>query len=263
MPGEKAKLIRIIAILIAAGLLVFLLIYLRNTAYLANSFIQKSRTIIYSRLSFVGNFLSEIKKIKNLTLENIKLKEENHNLLSLLSEQSELKEQNIFLREAINLPMLSGRRLIDAGIFNTQFTPNGYHVLINKGADDGIKKGDIIISSGGILIGIVDQTASSYSKASTVSNLDFKATIETLFKGITGIATGSLGDGIYLDFIYQNDEITEGDIVITSGSDNFPPGLILGKVVRIKSENGSLFKIVQVKPIMNELDLSRVLIISQ
>ena len=95
------------------------------------------------------------------------------------------------------------------------------------------------------------------------TNLNFKATITILAKNISGIAHGAMTEGLYLDFISQNDEIREDDTVITSGNDIFPPGLIIGKVVKIDPGSGGLFKQVKVHPLSEDLNISRVLVITK
>lgn len=247
----------------AVGLLVFLILYSKIIVHTINSFTQEVRVIVYSRLNFIGNFISELKNVKALMKENLKLQEENQKLFASLANQSYLKEENDFLRESLNLSVLSDRELAEAGIFNLQFTPKGHYLLMNKGAKDGIEKDDVAISSSGILIGVVSAIFENYSRVHAVTNPDFKATIRVLFKDISGIARGAMGNGIYLEFISQNDEINKGDVIITSGSDIFPPGLIIGKVAEIGKESGNLFKNVRVEPMLKEISLGRVLVIKK
>lgn len=258
---KNLKLLRISIILIAVGLLVFLILYSRNTLVKANGFLQGARISAYSKLSFIGSFISEVGGINTLTRENLKLREENQDLLARLAFQEDLKGQNERMREAMGLPAISGRNLLDAGVFNLGSDPGGHHLLINKGAKDSLKKDDVVISASGVLIGIVDEPFENYSRINTVMSIVFKATIKVLSKDISGIAKGAVENGIYLDFISQNDEISEGDTIVTSGNDIFPAGLIIGKVSRVSADSGSLFKTVIVEPAFNDINLGRVLVI--
>ena len=260
---KNKKLLSLITIFLAAGLLVFLVYFARTAVDRVSLFLQEARVLTYAKLSFIGNFVSTLNGIAALTGENIELKEENKNLLSLLASQAELEEENYFLREALNLPTLEERKLHEAEIFDFQFTPDGYSLFINKGESDGIEKGLIVITSSGILVGAVDEVFKNYSRVVTVTNLKFKVTIKILLKNISGIANGASKEGVFLDFISQNDEVIEGDMVVTSGTDIFPPGLIVGKISRVSSNSGNLFKDVKVEPTMTEVNLSRVLIIGQ
>lgn len=258
---KNGKLWRSVIYFLAVGLLIFLLIYLRTVGNSVNYFFQEIRVSVYSRLSFIGSFISEIKTLKKLTEENIQLKKEKQSLISSLANQEKLKEENIFLRESLELGFIQETRSLIVGIFNLESTPRGHTLLINKGQKDGIKKDDVITSSSGVLIGIVDRPFENYSRVITVTNLNFKTTVKVIFKNTSGIAIGSMGEGIYLDFISENDDVVEGDIVITTDNDIFPPGLIVGKIVQISSSNGGLFKNVRVKPAMEEINLSQALVL--
>src|SRR3989338_9678770 len=258
---ENRKLWRPIIYFLAVGLLIFLLIYLRSAGNAINYFLQETRVVIYSKLSFVGNFISEIKTIKSLTEENIRLKEERQALLVDLAGQEILTEENIFLRESLGLSITPEQRSLVVGVFNLESTPRGHNLLINKGQIDGVKKDDVVISSSGVLIGFIDDISDNHSRIVMVTNLDFKTTIKIISKNTFGIATGAMGDGIHLDFISENDDAVEGDIVVTTGNDTFPPGLIVGKVIEVSSSNDGLFKNVKVKPAVEEINLSRALVL--
>lgn len=258
---KNVKLWRPVIYFLAVGLLIFLFIYLRIVGSTVNYFFQETRVVMYSQLSFIGNFISEIKSVKALTDETIHLKEERQNFLSRLAEQETLTEENIFLRESLRLPIIQEKKSIIVGVFNLESTPRGHNLLINKGRRDGIKKDDVVTSSYGVLIGVIDDVSENYSRVITVTHLDFKTTIKIISKNISGIATGSMGDGINLDFISENDDVVEGDTVVTTGNDTFPPGLIVGRVIEVRSSDDGLFKNVKVKPATEEINLSRALVL--
>lgn len=261
-PGNL-KFLRIAIIFIAAGLLVFFIFYSRTTIFKAGRGFQTIRTGTYSKLSFIGSFLSEIKRNKTLIEENYRLEEENRKLLARLAIQEELKEQNDFLREALDLKAAEPYKMTDANVFNIQSDPEGNYLLINKGTDEGIKKDDVVVTSSGVLIGLVGSVFENYSKVNSVIHGNFKATISVLPGNIPGIARGAMEEGIILDFISQNDEINENDLVVTSGNDIIPAGLILGKITRISADDGNLFKNVRVAPMFKDLNISNILIINK
>ena len=247
--------------ILAAGLLVFLgFIGIKFESPLV-WFIERPSSFIFSRISYLSSFLVELGKIRNLTQENIFLREENTRLLSRITFQLQLEEENKSLREALNLPLLSDFKVIDAGTFNINFGPKGHHLLINKGLADDIKQDSTVISTAGVLVGRVSEVFDSYSVVGTVTDSNFKATIRVLETNVSGIARGSLQEGIFIDFISQGDEVKDGDTVITDGNDLSPPGLIIGKVSYVSMENGDVFKKVQVKPAMSSVDISKVVVL--
>lgn len=248
-------------LIVAVSLLIFLFTYLWPASNALHYFLQETRVAAYSKLSFIGNFISEIKSLKNLTKENIILKEEKRGLLTGLAGLQTLKEENIFLRESLRLKITQEIQPLVVGVFNLESTPRGHNLLINKGQKDGVKKDEVVISSSGVLIGVVDAIFDNYSRVVIVTNLNFKTTIKILSRNTSGIATGAMGDGIYLDFISEKDDVVEGDIVVTTGNDIFPPDLIVGRVVKVSLSNDGIFKNVRVKPAMEETGLNRAILL--
>ena len=227
-------------------------------------FLKNFRIYSFSKLNVFSYLLSNIGSISTLTQENIVLKMENTKLQTQLASQDEFREQIIFLKEALDLEVVAGHHLIDARSFNLQFTPKGHTFLVNKGTISGVRAGNIIISSSGILVGIVSSTEEDFSRADLVSNLDLKVTIKVLGKNTIGIAHGILAGGLLVDFISKNDSIEEGDLIVTNGNDLFPPGLLVGRVSKITDNNdGELFKNVVIEPEYNNVNLDRVLILQE
>ena len=111
---------------------------------------------------------------------------------------------------------------------------------------------------------MVDNVDEGFSRASLITNSGSKITVKVLGKNTTGIARGFLNEGLRLDFISQNDQIVEGDTIITNGNDMFPPGLLIGKVSNIIfADDGDLFKKVILEPEFKKINLDRVLILTQ
>lgn len=250
-------------LIVAVGLLVFLFVYLRPFGSVVSHFLQETRVVVYSKLSFIGNFISEINRARTLTEENMSLKQERQNLLGNLAGLETLTEENIFLRELLGLEITRETRSLVVGVFNLESTPRGHYLLINKGHKDGVKKDDVVISSSGVLIGILDDISENYSRVITVTSLSFKTTIKIISKNISGIARGGMAEGIYLDFISEYDDVVEGDTVVTTGNDTFPPDLIVGQIVRVSSSNDGIFKSIKVKPAIEEINLSRAVVLSR
>lgn len=259
--GQNLKFIKFGTYFLAAGLLVFLLFFFDLRTYINIDVIQNGRVYLFSKMSFLGSFISEIKKIKDLTQENILLKDQNRELLSKLAFQAELEKDNEFLRQTLGLDNIKDRHLVEARIYNIQFTPEGHTILLNKGVSASIKKDGIVISSYGILIGRITEVLDDFSIASLVSDPDIKVTVRLLENSTAGIARGIFDRGIQLDFISQNDEVAENNTVITSGNDLFPSGLVVGRVRNISSNDGSLFKKIEVEPEFKKISLDRVLIL--
>src|SRR3989338_8726244 len=250
--------------LVAVGLPVFLIAvgFIPANTFERYGFFQQTRAFIFSETTIFSSFISQLNTIKNLIRENSELRDENVGMTAQLALYAEFESQNKFLREVLGLKTITQYEPTVAKTFNLQFDPEGHHVLLNVGLSSGIKEGDIVISSFGILIGQIIEVNQNFSRADLITNTDFKVTAKLFDSKTVSIARGALGDGLFLDFISQNDKVAEGELVVTNGNDLFPPGLIIGKINKISSDDGSLFRKISVAPEFRNIDLDEVLILS-
>ena len=263
MPRFPIKLV--VSSIAAILLLIFLNAYFIKGG-VGNFFlaiIEKPSDIIFSKVGSIRLFLKEASNFKNLVQENLDLKSKNLELLAGLAQTQDLKDENEFLRNALSLSKSLDLNFIEGNIFSENFSPTGGSMLLNKGIQDGISNENIVISETGVLIGQVSGVFKNYSTVSLVTNSDFKITAKVLNSKVSGLAKGALTDGIYMDFVDREDDIKEGDIVITNGNDLIPSALILGTIDHIENNPTSLFKKVRVKPAIYDINLGRVLIINK
>ena len=247
---------------VAAMLLICLILFQGYAVDKMMGVIGGPSAVVISRLSIVSSFISQISKIRTLAAENISFRDENMRLLSQIVSQVKLEEENLYLRQLLELPLPVDRKRIEAGVFNIQLTPKGHIILLNVGVNSGVSEDDIVISQSGVVIGIVKEVFNNYSRVMIVTDPDLKITVE-LSSGVSAMARGAYDDGILLDFISQSDEIANGDLVKTEGNDLFPRGLLVGKVKSVTTDNSSLFKQVRVKPAIDDIRLSRVIVLGQ
>lgn len=208
-----------------------------------------------------GGLVGKIENFNRLSGENDQLKQEQKVTLSLKARVDNLENENDFLRRAARVSDKLNRPVIYAGIFNLNLAPTGYNALLNKGALEGVSEGDVVVSEDGILVGKIQKVMQNFSRILFVSDSEFKVTVKVMGSGTTGIARGALNDGMYLDFVVQEDEIKEEDVLISTGNDMFPPALIVGSVNHIESNTTQMFKKVNIQPAVKGVQLGRVLVI--
>ena len=65
-----------------------------------------------------------------------------------------------------------------------------------------------------------------------------------------------------LEYALRSDDIEEGDLLVTSGTDQvFPPGLTVGKVVDVQRKTSATFLKAQVAPAVDPRSLQEVLVV--
>lgn len=233
----------------------------RKLTHVGSAAVKKPASYFFAKLESAGFFLRGFIKIRDLTAENESLKRENSNLLSQLAGYENAKEENNFLRKALNIFPRFRNEVVYANIFYFQLGPDGYDVLLSKGAEDKVNENDAVITENGVLIGRIKKSYDNFAHVLVVNDPDFSVTAKVLNFSTAGIAKGALDKGLYLDLIVQSDPIKEGDVVVSSGMDFFPPALIVGTVSHVEANETDLFKKVKIKPAMEEVKIGRVLII--
>lgn len=224
------------------------------------SFINLSGDL-FVRMENLGGFVGKIKNFNNLASENDKLRQDLKILDSLEAKIDDLESENDFLRRAGRISSRLDYPIVYAGIFNLNLAPTGYNVLLNKGAQDGISEGDVVITTEGVLVGKIEKVMQNFSRVLFVSDSEFKITAKVVGSDTSGIARGALNEGMYLDFIVQEDEIKEEDTLISTGSDLFPPALIIGSINHVEINATQMFKKVRIHPAVEDVQLGRVLVI--
>ena len=82
-------------------------------------------------------------------------------------------------------------------------------------------------------------------------------------ENLSGILTGSLGLGMDLEFIPQEQDIKINDLVITSAlNENIPANLLIGQIEKIEFEEEDIFKKAIVSPFLDYQSLYLVAVIN-
>jgi len=228
---------------------------------LGTAMVKKPASYVFTKLENARFFLNRFTKVKNLAKENESLKNENSSLLFRLAGHEDLKAENDFLRKALGISPQSDRNVIYASIFYLQLGPDGYDAVLTKGSEDGISDNDAVITENGFLVGRIEKTYESFANVLIVNDSDFAVTAKVLNSDTVGIARGALNKGLYLDLIVQDDPIEEGDVIVSSGTDFFPPALVVGTVSYVEIGETDLFKTVKIKPSIEGARIGRVLVI--
>lgn len=238
-----------------------------NKSLIKNRLISSPKSLVdlgnylFTKVENFGGFVGKVNNFNHLASENDKLKQEQGKTLSLKAKIDSLESENDFLRRAVRISQKLDYPVIYAGIFNINFAPTGYNVLLNKGAQDGISEGDVVVTTEGILVGKIQKVMQNFSRILFVSDFEFKVTVKVMNSETAGIARGILSEGMRLDFVVQEDEIKEKDILISTGNDLFLPGLIVGSVDSIEDNATQIFKNVRIRPAVNDVRLGKVLVI--
>ncbi len=135
-------------------------------------------------------------------------------------------------------------------------------IIINKGKNSGIKKGDAVIAINGV-VGRVTDTGDEYSVVSTLSSPDVAVSVRIVRTGKPAVTEG---DGelsktglCKMTFIEGPDSVNSGDFIETWGGVVFPEGVPVGRVKEVMYENSVAYA--TVTPVTAVSGLFEVLVI--
>ncbi len=233
----------------------------KNAFYLVSSPIQK---ILWSAGDEVSDFWETMREMKNLNQENKELERVNQGMLHEIFNLKEIKKENEILRQAMEIGLEKEFKLIMADIINKDVLQD--FLLINKGSQDQISKGMVVISQEKALLGKISEVYKNFSRVMLISNKKsrFSAKIEVQEKKVLGIIQGKGRLLLSFERIPHDKEILKEDVALTDilGGD-FPPGLLVGKVKEIQKSDTEPFQQVKISPFFNIEEIEKIFIITQ
>ncbi len=263
---QKIKAIKIIIILLIVFILHFIgilspleskIVYFLNPLFSTFYKFGSQINIFYKQQQDkrnLGDLLKDCKiEIERLTAENAKLK--------ILEEENEKLRKYLNFSQKTNLNYILANVISRNDVIN--YSDYDKFLLIDKGKDDGLVDGLIVINENGIVVGKIVKTKSHTSKVSLLISRDCKIAATILNDDKTsGITEGELGLTVKMNFIPQTENLNIGDIVITSGLEkNIPRGLVIGRISQIEKESNEVWQNATLEPIIDFDDLTIVAVI--
>lgn len=220
--------------------------------YLAGNFLQNvfykiivgPGIFLNERISFIRRISSSFLRSRQITEEIVKISEENNILRGESAELENLRRENQFLRDQLGASRRLDAELVIAQIFHIEHGAASSTALINKGTKDGVEKHAPLIAAGDILVGLVDEVFDETARVLLLDDSRVKVSGRIQSSKILTDVIGELGEKLQLGLISVNDEVKEGDLVITSGLDGLPEALLVAKIIKVETPSGALFKTV-------------------
>lgn len=209
---------------------------------------------IYSAGRKISGVFARPVNVAELEVENENLREENIALKFNLTELQDSEAENVALRQLLDF--------FEAGIGDFprviarvigRDPENQSLLLLNIGLRDGIELSNAVIVEDGVIVAKIVDVYARTSKALLVT--DSQSSVAVTISGgapSSKIAKGERGLSLILDQIPQQESITRGQLVITSGLESaIPRGLLVGEIEEIISERNDLFQRAVLRPIVD------------
>ena len=201
--------------------------------------------------------ITSVRGLGGLVEENKRLSQEVVRLLAQQRENKVLQRENEDLRRQLGFVARAAEDLVAGEVVSRSRDGWWSTLRINKGASDGLKPEQAVIS----MDGLVGKTVSVSERTADVlllSDPTCRVAAQILRTGSFGLVAGRgpSWDGqvvCRMEFINKNVPIVPGDEVITSGLGGvFPKGLLIGYVDRVYTDRTGLY---QYADIISQADL--------
>ena len=189
--------------------------------------------------------ITDIQRIDELQKENQLLGNEVAELRALASRQKSAERENEYLREALAYKQQNtGFSLLTAQVVGMDSVDALNTVVINRGANDGVRVGMAVMSRSNLAGRILTVTSTSAHILPIDSTQSSVHAVTVGDSGSTdGIITSDGGKHLTLTRIDPEAVLQVGDAVETSGlAGRFPRGLLIGRVLSIHSSPASVFR---------------------
>lgn len=218
--------------------------------------LSRAGTWIYQQSGFGKKFSDD---------QFMKLKEQ---LVSVAIDRAELEQfrkENIELKEALRFVERRDLSVVSASVVARSNALTDVFFRIDQGSERGIQKGDPVIVGEGILIGKVSDVLARSAVVRTLSDPSVSTALSLLHRIQTiGVAEGLSGNLIKLKFIPRDTQITQNDLVVTSGLETgIPTGLFVGLVNDVRPESHAPFLEAVIEPLVDIRDYSIVHVLTR
>ena len=178
--------------------------------------------------------------------EQAELRAENERLRAELRRSEGLRRRVQELDALLALQDSGGHPLVPARVtgFGSSF---GFAstVTIDAGSEDGIAAGQTVVGGAGLL-GRTLRVGPFSSTVLLLTDPGFTVGARLAREGTFGLATGD-GSGLVFSLV-EGGRVSEGDTLLTTGSDTFVPGLPIGRVTAVEAGPGTPVTPATVRP---------------
>lgn len=189
-------------------------------------------------------------EVEQLRVQNVKANEyaaENERLRALLDYKNSAVQFDLVAARVIGRESVTWTRMI----------------VIDRGTRDGVEKNMAVVTARG-LVGVVIEAGPISSKVEMI--MDPRSAVGALSQRsrVAGVVEGSPDDANMprLVNIPRNEDVQEGDVIVTSGFGGvYPKGLMIGKVESVHNDAGGLLQYAVLEPAVDFQRLEDVAVI--
>ena len=195
-------------------------------------------------------------EINRLEAENALLQQE---IISLREQAAEADVLAALLNYARSQPQ---SRYLATNVIGRDVSPFLRSILIGGGSDAGISKGMPVVTSRG-LVGRVVEVFATYSRVQLITDPENAVNVKFQDSLTEGVLTAQLNGELVVDFIDLNAELSQGELILTSGlGGKYPADIPVGGILSIHHRDYDLFQQATIQSSVEFDQLNIVLVIT-
>lgn len=190
-----------------------------------------------------------------------KCQEDSQNKNVVEAELKILQEENVELKKQAGFFEKNNLARVIARVIGKNMDSTEKTIVIDKGAEAGLKENQAVIAGGGILVGKISSLQPDIAMVRLVNDNRSKIAATVLNKDKSlGVVEGGYGLSVRMSFIPRNEAVSVGDQIVTSGLEKeFPRGLLIGTVAAVENEAYQPFQEAVLAP---AVDISKLILVS-
>jgi rod shape-determining protein MreC len=222
-----------------------------------------AQTWLSTRFVAIQNFFNSPQDLNRLRQRNQELEAENSRLESQIIElEQQLSETRILSALVDFARVYPQNRYVAASVIGRDPSPFVKYVIINRGSDDGLRRGMPVVTSQG-LVGRVAAVTAGAGRVELITDPDSSINVRLEPSGAQAVLLGSVTGELTLDMIPLSASVQVGDLVLSSGlGGNYPGNILIGQITSVRRRETDLFQSATVQPVVDFSRLEILLIIT-
>lgn len=175
---------------------------------------------------------SSASEIMDLKKNNIILRQDNELLKLYYQKARDLEAENIQLRKLLNFVGQRSYKYVSAKIISVNNGPFSKLAILNIGAKQGVKNGQVVINNDG-LVGRIIEVGSESAKILLITDIKSRIPVNTFNSRQRAILMGNSSEKMTLSYLSNPSRTNVGELVVTSEDGGyFPQGILVGVIER-------------------------------
>jgi rod shape-determining protein MreC len=260
----RTSLQTVVLILTVAGLILLALGgYLTPVSRYVVTPLVTAQTWLASRYQAIQNLVSAPQDLTRIRQRNTELEAEVSRLESqIIDLQQQLSETRILSALVDFARVHPENRYLAASVIGRDPSPFLQYVIINRGSDDGLRRGMPVVTQQG-LVGRISKVTAGAATVQLISDAAAKVNVRIEPSRAQALLQGEITGEVSLDMIPQAAKVQVGDLVLTSGlGGNYPDNILIGQVTGVRRRDYDIFQQASVQPVVDFSQLEIVLVIT-